>query len=119
MQPILRVALKMNKPQLFQQKLKLKKAWKKLELQQEEKCKAQVSSALRALQTNFVLFALLSIIFCSLMFISKRLGMYVSVVGFSVMKAAMPLLTTLVNFRAFQSAANQYWNNIKQKIYIF
>jgi len=85
------------------------------ELQQEEKCKAQVSSALRALQTNFALFVLLSIIFWSLIFVSKRLSMYISVVGFSVMKAAMPLLTTLLNFRTVQSAVNQYWNYIKQK----
>jgi hypothetical protein len=90
-----------------------------LELQQEEKCKEQVLSAIKALQTNFVLIVLLSFIFFSLIFVSKRLGMYLSVVGFSVMKAAMPLLTTLANFKIVQSVVNQYWNSLLQKIFEF
>jgi len=40
-----------------------------LELQQEEKCKEQVLSAIKALQTNFVLIVLLSFIFFSLIFV--------------------------------------------------
>jgi len=45
--------------------------------------------------------------------------MYLSVVGFSVMKAAMPLLTTLANFKIVQSVVNQYWNSLLQKIFEF
>ncbi len=92
------------------------KIQKIFELQQEQKkCQAQILAAQRSLQTNLVLGGLFCITFCIVLFVSKGLRVYLTVILFSVMKAAMPLLTTLVNFGTVQSVAGQYWNYVKQK----
>ena len=86
-----------------------------LELQQEQKkCQAQILAAERSLHTNLVLGVLFFITFCTLMFVSKSLRVYLTVIIFSVMKAAMPLMTTLANFGTVQSVACQYWDYISQ-----
>jgi len=92
------------------------KIQKIFELQQEQKkCQAQILAAQRSLQTNLVLGGLFCITFCIVLLVSKSLRVYLTVILFSVMKAAMPLLTTLVNFGTVQSVAGQYWNYVKQK----
>ena len=86
-----------------------------LQHQQQEKCRAQILAAERSLQTNLVLVLSFCLLFFIFIFVSKQLRLYFIVVVFSIMKAAMPLMTTLANFGTVQSVANQYCNHLKQK----
>ena len=94
------------------------KMQKILEMQQEQKkCQAQILAAERSLNTNLVLGLLFCITFTVFLFVSKNLRVYLTVIVFSVMKAALPLLTTLANFGTVQSVASQYWNYIRENIF--
>ena len=88
------------------------KMQKILEVQQE-----QILAAERSLNTNLVLGLLFCITFTVFLFVSKNLRVYLTVIVFSVMKAALPLLTTLANFGTVQSVSSQYWNYIREKIF--
>jgi hypothetical protein len=87
-----------------------------LELQTEQKkCQAQILAAERSQLTNLILGTLFCITFSILMLVPKTLRVYLTVIGISIMKAAMPLLTTLANYGTVQFIASQYWNYIREK----
>ena len=82
----------------------------------EEKTREQISAAERSLKTNFVVAGVFCLLFGVLVLLSKTAKSYFSVMVFSLVKTALPVLTALANFGTVQSVLSQYWTLIRDKI---
>ena len=76
---------------------------------EDEKRLAQIMAAERCIKTNIILGALLVLIFFISLVLSKEARVYFSIIIFSIFKAVLPLLTTIVNFGTIQYVTKQYW----------
>jgi hypothetical protein len=82
----------------------------------EEKIQAQISAAERSLKTNFVVAGLFFSLFGLLIVMPKTAKAYFTIIYFSLLKTALPVLTAIANFGTVQSVVTQYWKYFKGKI---
>ena len=80
---------------------------------EDEKRLAQIMAAERCIKTNIILGMLLVLIFFISLVASKEARVYFSIIIFSIIKAVLPLLTTIVNFGTIQYVTKQYWIHLK------
>jgi len=80
----------------------------------EEKLKAQILCAKRSLITN--LFCCLLFVFghAMVVLLPTDVRIYISVIIFTTVKGAMPILTTIANFGTVQSVVSQYWEYFRK-----
>jgi hypothetical protein len=82
----------------------------------EEKTEAQILAAKRSLITNLVLIGQSLLIDMTMTFIAKEyLGLFI-VFCFTILKGALPILTTIANFGTVANVISQYWAYLKLKI---
>ena len=74
----------------------------------------QLSSAKRSLETNFFLLLAFMSVFVTLIILPKK--EVFSLIAFSTMKGAMPILTTIVNFGTIRSVMAQYKEGLKHTL---
>ena len=80
---------------------------------EDEKRLAQIFAAERCIKTNIILGILLVLIFVISLSASKEARIYFNVIIFAIIKAVLPLLTTIVNFGTIQYVAQQYFIHLK------
>ncbi len=82
----------------------------------EEKTEAQILAAKRSLITNLVLIGQSLLIDMTMPLITKDyLGLFI-VFCFTILKGALPILTTIANFGTVANVISQYWTYLKHKI---
>jgi hypothetical protein len=82
----------------------------------EEKTEAQILAAKRSLITNLVLIGQSLLIDMTMPFIAKEyLGLFI-VFCFTILKGALPILTTIANFGTVANVITQYWTYLQHKI---
>jgi hypothetical protein len=77
----------------------------------------QLISAKKSLETNLLILVVFFFLFAILIMLPNR--EFFSVLAFTVLKGAMPLLTTIVNFGTVQSVMRQYCEYIGRKTNCF
>jgi len=75
----------------------------------EEKLKAQILCAKRSLITNLFCCLLFIVGHAVVVFLPTDVRIQISVIIFTTVKGAMPILTTISNFGTVQSVIFQYW----------
>ncbi len=81
-----------------------------------KKTSAQLAAAKRSLKTNLVLLSTFVVLITILIFVESSIPNYFTVIVFTLMKSAMPILTTMANFGTVKQVAGQYWNCLKETI---
>ena len=82
----------------------------------ETKTEAQILAAKRSLITNLVLIGQSLLIDVTIPFITPEYLPHVILFYFTVLKGALPILTTIANFGTVGNVISQYWAYLKQKI---
>ena len=82
----------------------------------EEKTEAQILAAKRSLITNLVLIGQSLLIDMAMPLISKEYFSFFIVFCFTILKGALPILTTIANFGTVANFISQYWTYLKHKI---
>jgi hypothetical protein len=93
-----------NKPQLYAR------------TDAEKKTEAQILAAKRSLITNLVLIGQSLLIDVTIPLIAPEYLPHVIVFYFTILKGALPILTTIANFGTVANVISQYWAYLKQKI---
>jgi hypothetical protein len=92
---------------------------KMFEMAEKERTEAQIMAAVRSMKTNLIVGGSFCLFFFVLLVIvPKSLQQFVSVICFSSLRGALPILTTVANFGTVQSVVCQYWRSF-QALFIF
>ena len=78
--------------------------------EEEEKTMLQILAAERTLKTNGILGIFFAVLFYIILTASKEARVYLQVIISAIIKAALPLLTTIANFGTIQHVVKKYWN---------
>jgi hypothetical protein len=81
--------------------------------EKEEKRTAQILSAKRSLTTNLSCVSIFIVGHIIIVLLPKSIRSYFSVIVFTFVKGAMPILTTIANFGTVQFIIAQYCNYLK------
>jgi hypothetical protein len=82
----------------------------------EEKTDAQILAAKRSLITNLVLIGQSLVTGMAMLLMTTEYLPFFTVFTFTILKGALPILTTIANFGTVANVISQYWAYLKHKI---